>query len=86
VEIEDDSGAISVARVNSLRIRNDDSGAITAHDVRGDVRIDHDSSGAIAVSDIGGDFIVSRKSSGAIDYVRVSGRVDIPERHRRGRD
>jgi hypothetical protein len=40
----------------------------------------------VAVTDIGGDFVVGRKSSGAIDYVRVGGRVDIPERHRRDRD
>jgi hypothetical protein len=83
VEIEDDSGAISVSRVASLHIRDDDSGAISAHDVKHDVLIDFDGSGAVTVADIGGNFTVNRKGSGSIDYVRVSGKVDIPERKRR---
>jgi hypothetical protein len=85
VDIEDDSGAINVERVASLHISNDDSGAIVAQNIRGNVRIDSDSSGAVAVSDVAGDFVVGRKGSGSIDYARVSGRIDIPERHRKGR-
>jgi len=82
VEIEDDSGAIIVSNVTgSLRIRNDDSGSITVQNVKRDVTIDDDGSGGIDVADVGGDFTVGQKtSSGSIDYVRVGGRVRIPEK------
>ena len=82
VEIEDDSGAIIVANVSgSLRIRNDDSGSITVQNVKRDVTIDDDGSGGIDVADIGGNFTVGHKgSSGSIDYVRVAGKVRIPEK------
>lgn len=83
VEIEDDSGSISVARVASLHIREDDSGSISAHEIKRDVLIDYDGSGSVMVADVGGNFTVHRKSSGSIDYVRVAGKVDIPERKRR---
>jgi hypothetical protein len=82
VEIEDDSGAITVANVSgSLRIRNDDSGSILIQNVRRDVTIDDDGSGGIDVADVGGDFTVGHKgSSGSIDYVRVAGKVRVPEK------
>lgn len=82
VEIEDDSGAISVARVEgSLRIREDDSGSITVQNVKHDVTVDDDGSGSIEVADVGGNFTVLHKSSsGGIDYVRVAGKVRVPER------
>ncbi|HUR83668.1 MAG TPA: hypothetical protein VM733_23135 [Thermoanaerobaculia bacterium] len=82
VEIEDDSGAIIVANITgSLRIREDDSGSIMVQNVKRDVTIDDDGSGGIEVADIGGDFTVGHKdSSGSIDYVRVAGKVRIPER------
>lgn len=84
VEIEDDSGSITVARVTgSLRVRNDDSGSITAENIRGDVTVDDDGSGSIQVADVGGNFTVAHKGSGGIDYERVTGKVRIPERHRR---
>jgi hypothetical protein len=82
VEIEDDSGAITVATVQgSLRIREDDSGSIVVQNVRRDVLIDDDGSGSIDVADIGGGFTVGQKTGGGgIDYVRVAGRVRVPER------
>jgi len=76
VEIEDDSGAITVATVQgSLRIREDDSGSIFVQNVRKDVVIDDDGSGGIDVADVGGNFTVGSKGSGSIDYERVAGRV-----------
>jgi hypothetical protein len=49
--------------------------------VKRDVTIDDDGSGGIEVADIGGNFTVGHKgSSGSIDYVRVAGKVRIPER------
>ncbi len=83
VEIEDDSGAINVSRVESLHIRDDGSGSIDANQVKRDVLIDRDGSGSVTVADVGGNFTVHRKGSGSIDHVRVSGKVDIPERKRR---
>lgn len=82
VEIEDDSGAITVATVQgSLRIREDDSGSIVVQNVKRDVVIDDDGSGSIDVADIGGGFTVGQKTGGGgIDYVRVAGRVRVPER------
>ena len=82
VEIEDDSGAIIVANISgSLRIREDDSGSIVVQNVKRDVTIDDDGSGGIEVADVGGNFTVGHKgSSGSIDYVRVAGKVRIPER------
>lgn len=82
VEIEDDSGAILVSRVGgTLRIRNDDSGSIVIQNVKRDVVIDDDGSGGIDVSDVGGNFTVSHKGGGGgIDYVRVAGRVRVPEK------
>ena len=82
VEIEDDSGSITVARVEgSLRIRDDDSGSITAQNIRRDVLIDNDGSGAVEVADVGGNFTIARKEgSGHVDYVRVAGKVSVPER------
>jgi hypothetical protein len=82
VEIEDDSGAIAVANVTgSLRIRNDDSGSILVQNIKRDVLIDEDGSGGIEVADVGGNFTVSHKGGGGgIDYVRVAGKVRIPEK------
>ncbi|HVE70371.1 MAG TPA: hypothetical protein VNI54_03310 [Thermoanaerobaculia bacterium] len=82
VEIEDDSGAIIVSNVTgSLRIRNDDSGSIHVQNVKRDVTIDDDGSGGIDVADIGGNFSVGHKGGGGgIEYVRVAGKVRIPER------
>lgn len=82
VEIEDDSGAIVVANVSgSLRIRNDDSGSIAVQNIKRDVTIDDDGSGGIEVADIGGNFTVGHKGGGGgIDYVRVAGKVRIPEK------
>jgi hypothetical protein len=82
VEIEDDSGAIIVAQVTgSLRIRNDDSGSIMVQNIKRDVTIDEDGSGGIDVADVGGNFTVTQKGgSGGIDYVRVAGKVRLPER------
>ncbi len=82
VEIEDDSGAIVVANVSgSLRIRNDDSGSIMVQNIKRDVMIDDDGSGGIDVADVGGNFTVGHKGGGGgIDYVRVAGRVRIPEK------
>lgn len=82
VELEDDSGSITVARVQgSLRIREDDSGSIDVQNVRRDVLIDDDGSGSIDVADVGGNFTVGMKSSGgSIDFIRVAGKVRVPEK------
>jgi hypothetical protein len=80
----DTSGEIEVRRVvGGVAIDEDTSGAITISNVKGNVFIGHKGSGSIYVSDVGGDFTVDHKGSGGIDYVRVAGRVSIPERHRR---
>jgi len=50
--------------------------------VRGSVVIESDGSGNIDVNKVGKDFTVNSKGSGTIDYDSVTGRVDIPERHR----
>jgi hypothetical protein len=44
--------------------------------------VENDGSGGIDVNKVGRDFRVDNKGSGDIDYVAVSGKVDIPDRHR----
>jgi len=44
--------------------------------------VENDGSGEIEVNKVGRDFRVESKGSGNIDYSDVTGRVDIPERHR----
>ena len=87
VTVNDGSGEIEVRNVTgSFTVESDGSGAIYATDVRGSVVVENDGSGEIDVTKIGRDFTVQSKGSGSIDYSAVSGKVDIPERHRdRGR-
>ena len=66
---------------------SDRSGSISATDIRGSVIVENDGSGEIDATKIGRDFTVESKGSGSIQYREVSGRVDIPSRHRqRDRD
>lgn len=87
VKVSDGSGDIEVRNVTgSFTIETDGSGGIYATDVRGSVVVENDGSGEIEVTKVGRDFRVDSKGSGSIDYSAVSGKVDVPERHRgRGR-
>jgi hypothetical protein len=87
VTVSDGSGEIEVRNVTgSFTVESDGSGGIYATDVRGSVVVENDGSGEIDVNKVGRDFTVQSKGSGSIDYSSVSGKVDIPERHRdRGR-
>jgi hypothetical protein len=81
--VTDGSGDIDVRNVTgSFTVESDGSGSIYATDVRGSVIVQNDGSGGIEVNKVGRDFKVESKGSGSIDYAAVSGRVDIPERHR----
>jgi len=83
VKVNDGSGDINVRNVTgSFTVESDGSGGIYATDVRGSVIVQNDGSGSIEVNKVGKDFTVESKGSGSIDYADVSGRVDIPERHR----
>ena len=87
VTVNDGSGEIEVRNVTgSFTVESDGSGGIYATDVRGSVVVENDGSGEIEVNKVGRDFTVQSKGGGSIDYSAVSGKVDIPERHRdRGR-
>jgi hypothetical protein len=83
VRVEDGSGEINVRNVTgSFTVESDGSGSIYASDVRGSVIVQNDGSGSIEVNKVGKEFRVESKGSGSIDYADVSGRIDIPERHR----
>jgi hypothetical protein len=83
ITVSDGSGEIEVRNVSgSFTVESDGSGGIHATDVRGSVIVENDGSGGIDVNKVGRDFRVDSKGSGEIDYVAVSGKVDIPERHR----
>ena len=83
VNVADGSGDINVRNVSgSFIVESDGSGGIFATDVKGSVVVENDGSGEIEVHKVGKDFRVESKGSGSIDYADVSGRVDIPERHR----
>jgi hypothetical protein len=83
VRVEDGSGEINVRNVTgSFTVESDGSGSIYATDVRGSVVVQNDGSGSIEVNKVGKEFRVESKGSGSIDYADVSGRIDIPDRHR----
>jgi DUF4097 and DUF4098 domain-containing protein YvlB len=83
VSVTDGSGDINVRNVTgSFIVESDGSGNIYATDIRGSVIVQNDGSGGIEVNKVGHDFKVESKGSGSIEYTAVSGRVDIPERHR----
>jgi hypothetical protein len=83
VKVTDGSGDINVRSVSgSFTVESDGSGSIYATDVRGSVVVENDGSGEIEVKQVGKDFRVEHKGSGDIDYADVTGRVEIPERHR----
>jgi len=83
VTVNDGSGDIDVRSVSgSFTVESDGSGGIYATDVKGSVIVHSDGSGSIDVNKVGKDFRVESKGSGGIDYSEVTGRVDIPERHR----
>lgn len=85
VEIEDGSGGVEIDGVTGLVDLRDGSGGISIRNVGADVHV-RDGSGSIDVMDVRGDFVVSDDGSGSIDWSGVSGRVDVPSRHRqRGR-
>jgi hypothetical protein len=80
----DSSGGIEIRDVGgSVTIDEDSSGSIDVRKVKRNVVVGSDGSGSIFVSDVGGDFTLGRKGSGSVDYERVSGRISVPERHRR---
>jgi hypothetical protein len=83
VKVDDGSGDINVRNVTgSFTVESDGSGGIYATDVRGSVIVENDGSGSIEVNKVGKDFRVESKGSGSIEYADVSGKIDIPERHR----
>lgn len=83
VSVSDGSGEIDVRNVTgSFTVESDGSGGIYATDVRGSVIVENDGSGGIDVNKVGRDFRVDNKGSGDIEYVAVSGKVDVPDRHR----
>ncbi|MFN2637818.1 MAG: hypothetical protein ABR585_12405 [Gemmatimonadaceae bacterium] len=83
IEVSDGSGDIIVRNVTgSFTVESDGSGGIYATDVRGSVVVENDGSGEVEVSKVGHDLRVDSKGSGSINYTAVSGKVDIPERHR----
>lgn len=85
VRISDGSGEIRVANVTGdLTVSDDGSGSIGAEGIGGTVRVGNDGSGDIDVDRVAGDFVVDSDGSGGISYATVKGRVQIPERKRRG--
>ena len=86
VTLEDGSGGIHLRMIRgSVTVDRDGSGEFEADDVTGSIRIDSKGSGSVDVAHVGGDFVVSRKGTGSIEHRDVKGRVDVPERDRRGR-
>ena len=83
VSVTDGSGDINVRNVTgSFTVESDGSGSIYASDIHGSVIVQNDGSGGIEVNKVGRDFKVESKGSGSIEYTEVSGKVDVPERHR----
>jgi DUF4097 and DUF4098 domain-containing protein YvlB len=83
LSVTDGSGDIDVRNVTgSFTVESDGSGSIFASDIRGSVIVQNDGSGGIEVNRVGRDFKVESKGGGSIEYTEVSGKVDIPERHR----
>ena len=83
LSVTDGSGDINVRNVTgSFTVESDGSGSIYASDIRGSVVVQNDGSGGIEVNKVGRDFKVESKGSGSIEYAEVSGKVDVPERHR----
>lgn len=85
VVIEDGSGGVEISDVRGEVLLRDGSGGIDIRDVTRNVRIVEDGSGSIRVDRVGGDFLVGRDGSGSIRHSSVEGRVEVPERRRRGR-
>lgn len=86
VTLEDGSGGVDLRKIGgSVTVDRDGSGEFEAEEVTGSIRIASKGSGSVDVAGVGGDFIVSRKGSGSIEHRDVKGRVQVPERDRRGR-
>jgi len=83
VRIVDGSGGIAVHGAGSVEIIDDSSGWVDISNIKRDVVIGNKGSGDVKVSDVGGNFRVGNKGSGSITWVRVAGRVDVPERFRK---
>lgn len=83
VWIDDSSGGVEVRGVRGDLAIEDGSGNVEAADVGGDVLVS-DGSGSIDVRNVGGDFTVARDGSGSIRHSGIEGRIDVPERRRRG--
>jgi hypothetical protein len=86
VDLEDGSGSIELHQVTGSVVVDDASGSLDVSDVTGTVRVRSKGSGSVEAVRVGGDFVVERRTSGSVDYREVKGRVDVPERRRRGRD
>ncbi len=85
VVIDDGSGGLDIRDVQGSVSLRDGSGGIDIAEVESDVLIESDGSGSIDVRNVGGDFRVGRDGSGGIRHSGVEGRVDVPEKRRRGR-
>jgi hypothetical protein len=83
VRIVDGSGGIAVHGAGSVEIIDDSSGWADISNIKRDVIIGNKGSGDVKISDVGGNFRVGNKGSGSITWVRVAGKVDVPERFRR---
>jgi hypothetical protein len=86
VDVTDGSGELEIRDVRGgVEIAGKGSGSLRITNVDRSVHIGSKGSGSVDVNHVGGDFVVERKSSGDIDYSDVKGKVDLPERRRRGR-
>lgn len=86
VRVNDGSGEIRAKNiVGDFVVEEDGSGNIDVAGVGGDMRVEADGSGGIDVDRVAGDFTVDNKGSGSISSSGVRGKINIPERHRRGR-
>ena len=85
LHVSDGSGNINVKNVvGNFAVDEDGSGDIDAVGIGGTMRVAEDGSGNIDVGRIAGDFIVDHKGSGSIRSSEVKGKINIPDRHRRG--
>jgi hypothetical protein len=86
VEVTDGSGTLDIRQVEgNVEVGSKGSGELRVEQVSKSVRVGSKGSGTVDVTHVGGDFTVEHKSSGSIEYSDVKGRVDVPERDRRGR-
>lgn len=83
VEIDDSSGDVEVEDVSGDVFIDDGSGSLDVRGVQGSVML-RDGSGDIDVRTVAGDLRVERDGSGSVRHSGVEGRVDVPQKRRRG--